>query len=124
MHGSDSYISEIECPKRTEKSCIALKSCASVANNNMEHVVICPLHATSMPINQDHNKDGYPGTQKEGHEQVCFWRSKWGIRWITCLSFCRANENDFLFEMEGGRGSAGEGLPCFPTGGNICRHVT
>jgi hypothetical protein len=26
--------------------------------------------------------------------------------------------------MEGGRGSAGEGLPCFPTGGNICRHVT
>jgi len=80
MHGSDSYISEIECPKRTEKSCIALKSCASVANNNMEHVVICPLHATSMPINQDHNKDGYPVTQKEGHEQVCFWRSKWGIR--------------------------------------------
>jgi hypothetical protein len=78
-HDSDSYISEIECPKRTEKSCIALKSCASVANNNIEHIVICPLHATSMPINQDHNKDGYPGTQKEGHEQVCFWRSKWGI---------------------------------------------
>jgi len=56
MHDSDSYISEIECPKRTEKSCIALKSCASVANNNMEHIVICPLHATSMPINQNHNK--------------------------------------------------------------------
>jgi len=55
MHDSDSYISEIECPKRTEKSCIALKSCASVANNNIEHIVICPLHATSMPINQDHN---------------------------------------------------------------------
>jgi hypothetical protein len=37
MHDSDSYISETECPKRTVKSCIALKRFASVANNNMEH---------------------------------------------------------------------------------------
>jgi hypothetical protein len=54
--------------------------------NNMEHIVICPLHATSMPINQNHNKDGYPGTQKEGHEQVCFWRSRGdGLLSFSCL---------------------------------------
>ena len=81
MHDSDSYISEIECPKRTEKSCMALKSCASVANNNIEHIVICPLHATSMPINQDHNKDGYPGTQKEGHETGLLLKQM-GNSWI------------------------------------------
>lgn len=54
------YISEIEWLRRTEKSCLALKSSASVANNNMEHVVICHLHETNMPINQNHSRNGYP----------------------------------------------------------------
>jgi hypothetical protein len=35
-----------------------------------------------MPINQNHNKDGYPATQKEGHETGLLLEKQMGNSWI------------------------------------------
>jgi hypothetical protein len=48
----------------------------------MEHIVIYHLRPTSMPINQNHKKDGYPATQKEGHETGLLLEKQMGNSWI------------------------------------------
>ena len=56
MHDSDSSISEIEWPRRTEKSCIALKSSASVAKQ----------HGTYSDLSSTPNKYAYQSKSQEG----------------------------------------------------------
>lgn len=87
MHDSDSSISEIEWPRRTEKSCIALKSSASVAK---QHGTYSDLSSTPQQVCLSikiTTRMAILAHKRKVMKQVCFWRSKWGIPGSFCLRY-------------------------------------